>query len=537
MTGNKASFGKRLGIYGALLLLILIIGIFLRFYHIDKESIWADEGFTICTATHVMESLRSYDSLIKNYVIECNPPLYFIVMHYWVKIFGKSEYSLRVPSALAGILSLYVVFLLGKTLYEEKTGVIAALLLMISTYNVINVSQEARPYSLMNLFTLLSFYYLYRSSEEARLRDNLLHVLFSIALIYTHYYGFFVILAQDIYVVLTLIFFRQQSAPQQWKGWLAGQVLILLAYAPWIGFLLHQVSAPKESRWLQIPAIQAVPYNVLIFANRSIPLLVLGCILAALSLHIVRKQKSGLEESESDKESGHIRWRDTLRQNRQSILLILWLTGVLIVPYLFSLVFFPLYGLKYVVPASLAFYLLMARGISAIPSKYITAVILIVILALSIPAIIPFYRYPHKEQWREAVSSIEQAAEPGDLVVICSGVSLNHCYRYYAKRTDLDVKPFPVRSMNIYTNYTFINTSDAAELRQTVNDHEYVWLVLSPQHQDPENLIKRTLQMNYRVLAVRKFYEIQVILLGNRKLLRNRKPLQKNPSPGKGSVP
>lgn len=505
--------------------MILLMGASLRFYHIDTESLWADEGFTIYTSSHVMEFLASNDKMHAGY-IEITPPLYFVMMHYWIKIFGKSVISIRTPSVAAGILSLYLIFLLGKVLYDKKTGLFAALLLAFSVYNIFNVSQEARPYAFLNLFALCSYYYLWKWYEEGGSKNGVFYGISTFLLLYTHNYGLFIMLGQNIYMCVALLFFRDsaRSGHLDWKKWLLSQAVILLTFAPWAWFTFLQMTGPMsaQNRWHEPPRLVDLYRDVSIFTNLSLILFILACILVALSIHPVLKPTFKKEDGDLDSMIENISWRDMPGENRQFLLLFVWFISVLVIPFIVSLTITPIYNYRYIIPASLALYLMMARGLSSIQKRYVSSVMVVFILVLSFNAMIPYYRVPMKEQWKEVVHKIENAAEPGDLVLICSGILLTNCYNYYAKRTDVDVQPFPARSLSIYTTYTVIDQNDVDELRGTAEKRDYVWLVLSTHHKDPENLISRTLQKDFRTIMVQDFRAIQVILMENRRIKKGK---------------
>lgn len=512
MTGKGGPKKIRIDRYTLSFFLIIIIGAYMRFYHINKESIWLDEGYTIHISANIIDFLSSKEKLKTGY-FETTPPLYFIVMHYWIKLFGTSEQSIRIPSAIAGIISLYLIYLLGKSLYDRKTGVIAALLLSISTYHVINVCQEARAYAFLNLFTLLSSYFLWKAMENGTIRNVILYTVFSILLIYTHYYSVFIILAQNIYILIILAFYRQsmKSDYLNWKRWIICLGAIFLSFYPWLGFLIGQVLARKGTLWYEVPSLADIYQSLLIFANLSLPILIMGCVLAVMAIRPVMMNRD--KKKKSDRAIlRNISWKDTLWENRQFILLSIWFLSVMFVPFFFSIVIFPFYNFRYVIPASLSFYILMACGITSIRNRYAVTIILIIIIALSIRSVIPFYRYPAKEQWKEAVSSIENAAEPGDLVLICHGILVKYCYNYYAKRRDLEVKPYPMRAVDLTGNYAIVDENDIPELIEAVENHKYVWLVLS-HNQDPKGLMESTIKKNFKILALKNLYHIKIFLL------------------------
>ena len=101
-----------------LLIGILLLAGILRFYQLDSESIWLDEGYALREAekSDLSESLRS----IKEE--NATPPLYFLFLRYWIMSFGKSEFILRLPSVIFSLISIVFVFLIGKELYNKKAN-------------------------------------------------------------------------------------------------------------------------------------------------------------------------------------------------------------------------------------------------------------------------------------------------------------------------------------------------------------------------------------------------------------------------------
>ncbi len=135
---------------GIILILIILTGAFLRIYQLGKEGLTLDE---ILTAE---KSANALPHLIKYWFSQDHFPTYFIFLHYWMQLFGKSEIALRFPSAVCGIIAIYFMFLLGKRLFNEKTGLLVSCIFTLSIVNIFH-SQWARPYSAAVLFTLLSF--------------------------------------------------------------------------------------------------------------------------------------------------------------------------------------------------------------------------------------------------------------------------------------------------------------------------------------------------------------------------------------------
>ena len=104
--------------------------------------------------------------VIKNLSVSHFPPLYYILMHLWVNIFGVSEISLRFPSLIFSVLSIFFIFKLTKALYDEEVGLISALLLSVSPYSI-NYAHDAKMYSMLWFLGILSFYYFYKFTNRS----------------------------------------------------------------------------------------------------------------------------------------------------------------------------------------------------------------------------------------------------------------------------------------------------------------------------------------------------------------------------------
>ncbi|NTU66012.1 MAG: hypothetical protein HGB05_22055 [Chloroflexi bacterium] len=82
-----------------LLVLVLALAVFLRFYLLDGQSFWNDEG----NSARIAE--RSLQLITEGAAGDIHPPLYYYLLHVWRGLFGASEFALRSLSAMLGVLS------------------------------------------------------------------------------------------------------------------------------------------------------------------------------------------------------------------------------------------------------------------------------------------------------------------------------------------------------------------------------------------------------------------------------------------------
>lgn len=93
----------------SLLILWLIVGggAFLRIFSLGKESFWLDEVASVDFAQ------KDLISIINLPIGEPHPPFYYIILHFWISVFGISEFAVRFPSVIFGILSSLMLYKVG----------------------------------------------------------------------------------------------------------------------------------------------------------------------------------------------------------------------------------------------------------------------------------------------------------------------------------------------------------------------------------------------------------------------------------------
>ena len=152
---------------------IIIFGGVLRFYRIDYQSVWLDELHTI-NESSPSNSLGDLYTAITNG--EQMPPLYFYSVYFLFKIFGYTTFVVRMYSAFLGVGSIYAFYILGKELFDKKTGIIGAFLLSVNYFHLF-YSQESRPYIFLFLFGILSFYRLIVFIKNPTRRNALFYAI------------------------------------------------------------------------------------------------------------------------------------------------------------------------------------------------------------------------------------------------------------------------------------------------------------------------------------------------------------------------
>jgi 4-amino-4-deoxy-L-arabinose transferase-like glycosyltransferase len=210
------------------LILILVAAVGLRTYHLSFKSISIDE------AIGALYSVESVQRVLIFTVNDVHPPLFYIIHHFWIRLFGWNESALRSISVFFGLLSVASLFYLGKLIFNRKTGMIAAFLLAISPWHIW-ISQNARSNSLLLFLIIISTYSFYQIFLTGQKKWFIIYCTVTLLGIYTHYFAFMVWIAQTMYVTMSS-FARNNFL----KTWIISQIIVLTGYFPWLPFMISQ---------------------------------------------------------------------------------------------------------------------------------------------------------------------------------------------------------------------------------------------------------------------------------------------------------
>jgi 4-amino-4-deoxy-L-arabinose transferase-like glycosyltransferase len=201
---------------------IVIVGAFLRLYRLDYQSLWLDEGLQYYVATN-----NGISEILFSQIRSFHPPLSFLINHALLQI-GESEFFLRLPSALFGIVTLPVFYILARELTSGRVALLSTLLLAVSPFHIW-YSQEGRMYSEVLFFSLLSSVLLLEAVKRREARWWVYYALVSAVGMYTQVFMVLALLAQFFWV---LLYHRDRLIAHTASG-----VTIFVLFLPWIIFL------------------------------------------------------------------------------------------------------------------------------------------------------------------------------------------------------------------------------------------------------------------------------------------------------------
>lgn len=255
-----------------LVITLLVLGVFFRFVNIDRKIYWGDEvftslrvsGYTLAEMNQQLwnagvvgiENLQKYQypspdksavDTIKGLALEESqlPPLYFVMVRFWVQWFGNSVAVTRSFSAFISLLTFPCLYWLCHELFESsRIGWIAVALVAISPFHVL-YAQEARPYTLWIVAILLSSASLLRAM---RVRTKASWIIYTTTVtlgLYTHVLFGLVAIGHGIYVVVTERFRLSRTLVSYLLASLAG----LLTFVPWLVVIINK-PAKSTISWI-----------------------------------------------------------------------------------------------------------------------------------------------------------------------------------------------------------------------------------------------------------------------------------------------
>ncbi|MBS1646939.1 MAG: glycosyltransferase family 39 protein [Bacteroidetes bacterium] len=217
-----------------------------------------DEPFSIYHAQF------DVSQIIRHLLDGNNPPLFEIILHFWIKLFGISPISVRTLPALFACLCPVALYFFGKKNFSFAVGLSSSLLLSFSDL-MLFYAHDCRVYSLFVLLTIASFYYFMELLRNPTLMPRILFVAYSVLLIYAHYFGLLVLCIQGFHILL--------HQRKRFLFFFLHYLIIGMLYAPYIIIVCTRLVATSSgSNWIKAPTnLIDLYYMLWAFSNAPVP--------------------------------------------------------------------------------------------------------------------------------------------------------------------------------------------------------------------------------------------------------------------------
>ena len=390
--------------YVQTLIVLMVIGIFLRFYNLGFNSLWLDE------ATTYNISLRSFAGIWQVTASgEFNPPLFYWIEHVMLML-GNNEIILRFIPALLGVLTIPLFYLIGKEFLDRNAGIIAATACTVSPF-LIYYSQEARAYMMMLFFVALATIFFLRAMKSGSLIHWVLFGIFSALAFWAHFYAFVMIAAL---VLCALIEWAPhiRTELKNIRMLVAGILVFVVLSLPLIIvtlqlFVLRTSSAPTYG--IQGLGIILETFSQISgFSDIAMYLLMALFIVGIIQAFRIEKNKGIF------------------------LVLITVLTFVISHILSFKMPMEP----RYLIFLSIVFFLGIAVSYRLVYSLWNTKAVvygfIVVLFVINAPVLAGYYSGYSKEDWRGFSAALQQKTMPGDLVVSVPGYIAQPLDYYYS---------------------------------------------------------------------------------------------------------
>lgn len=412
-----------------LILLVLLLAFALRIHDLRGENYWLDEHSSLRRAQEGLAAIPVEPEGRRS-------PLFVLLSHVWVNVFGVDEMATRTLSVLFGFLAVPALYRMGKEILGWRVGLIGMLLMALAEFQIV-YAQDFRFYSLFVLLTLLSSLAYVRFRKTQRGSTLVMYVLVSVLLFYTHPYGLFVIVVHNLHGLLCWPSGHRRGV------WLVAQAVGLALILP--GLRADALEALRSEAdvmdWIASPSwwTPALTLYKFVLPGRHLPVLLTVLVAAGLAavglLRVVRAQ--GLEGWAASARR-LVRGLSRLPQRVDPIwLLVLWLGVPILIPLMLSYVFGPMYAHRYVISAAPAVYLLLAVLVWKLRRVASPGLLLLAYVVLIAPGLQEYYVTDVNEQWQEAADYIEANSRETDVILFApaEGVALldNFALYYHGK--------------------------------------------------------------------------------------------------------
>jgi uncharacterized membrane protein len=512
--------------------------------------LWLDEAFSLWVSTHGVGDMLQWIARIDQH-----PPLYYLLLHYWIGLTGGSPHDIRMLSALFGAATIPIVYLIGKRLSGALMGLAAAVIFALSPYNIA-YAQETRMYTFLTFNSAVAIYALVRLLTDSRsikpigsqFRDYLnarrnpepvapgterefsykdetrnrrfpfqsietdlswvVFIVFSAATMLSHNTAVLFPLATNIFVLSLMIYQRVKKsgsppalqAPSL-KNWVVAQICIFLLWSPWLLIFIKQVSRVTQEFWLPKPDWDTIVQTLTYFLNatgsgqvRMLTVIwVLYAVLIGLGLVYFWKKMS----------------------------IFLFLTALFAIPFLGELIASirrPIFMDRTLIWTTIPLFLLLAAGIAQLRFRLLIIMVVGILATINVFSTGDYYRFFQKEDWHSPAGSVAKFVQNDDLILFNSSmvqIPFDYYFKPYEDQYAIQVEKHGVpRDMfedDILEPIMTVN--DISGLISMLDGHKKVYLVYSHNsYTDPMGLIPKTLASQLKLVQQSDFNGVQVQL-------------------------
>lgn len=330
-------------------------------------------------------------------------------------------------------------------------------------------------YGLLVFLTALSLYFFVKLTQRFSYETLVFYVLSTIALLLTHPYSIFIIVAQNAYILSTYLYTPLElrssvSLPQ----WFSIQAVTGIIALPGLFRMLELAVAISTGstegwvHWITSPNAYILIETLLTYSGYPdfYPYLAESSVVRWIAYLVLAISIVCFAVAFGEYHS----WKDERKSTTNRVdgfyLLLLVLLSVTLLPYIISKMFTPIYVIQSTVLGTVPFYLIIAFGISRISRKHVkTSIIAFLIVGLALSGGV-YLSTGSEEPFDDVVTNIESDPTTNDLVVLHPNF-IENSYYYYQEEFDYETVAYTLE----------FREEEEGDLRARSDTHDQIWLV------------------------------------------------------------
>ena len=313
-------------------LLILSLGI--RLVYITATDIAGDEPFSIFI------SQLDISWIIEHLGTGNNPPLFEILLHYYMMCFGDSDLVLRLLPTVLNALIVIPIYLTGQRFFNRKVALTAALLFVFSIWHI-RFAHEIRVYSLFSLTnSCILYFFLSTVQNPTRLGSWVALIICNVILLYSHFTSFYVILVE---VLCGLLFMPRYG----WKYLFGSLTLTGIFYFPYLMTFLQRLGdVVSVGTWVVKPGWGEIYGSINLMLNERFTTIL---VIAILILGLICSFKKKL-----------LKMVGRMMSDNFGITIVVWFILPYSLMFLVSMFYIPMFMDRYLLYTSIPLFLTVA---------------------------------------------------------------------------------------------------------------------------------------------------------------------------------
>ncbi len=231
---------------GVFLLIVMVVSAVIRTRYISGQF-WMDEAITTGIASHPLSQIPG---LLRH---DGSPPLYYLLLHFWIRAFGASEAATHSLSLVFGLLTVPVGYWAGASLFGRRAGLMAAVLFGFSAW-LTQYAMETRMYELMGLLGIIGTAAFIHGFVYRRRKYVIVFAVTEALMLYTHAWGIF--FGLGAIVALIPVWLASEDRRGLVRDAVLAYVGVFILFLPWLPNFFYQ-STHTGAPWAPPPRFGA----------------------------------------------------------------------------------------------------------------------------------------------------------------------------------------------------------------------------------------------------------------------------------------